>query len=145
MDVALYNYSGDPRVLNKDMSHIATVTVLAITDTTSILHPRLVIATRAFNFNYAYISDWGRYYFVGDPIVIDGERVIIPLNVDYLMSHRDAVSNTQVIADRSASHGNAWIPDPVCGDEGTLQTIYRKSGTTPFNNTGSYLLTIAGK
>lgn len=145
MDMELYNYTGDRRVLNKNMTYLAKVIILDVTDTTSILTPTILIDTRAINFNYVYIADWNRYYYVTNIDMVDGERLAVRLKCDVLMSHRDAINRSQIIAKRSASAPNAYIPDAVCGDEGTIETIYRNVSNTAFNSTGSYLLTIAGK
>lgn len=144
MDMILYNCSMDPRELNKSMTNIATVNILAVTDTNDITSPYLIIDTRAFDFNYVYIPAWNRYYFAKID-VIDGMRIGVRCEEDFLMSHRQSILKSQVIAKRSASAPNAFIPDPVCGDEGTMETIYRNVSNTCFNSIGSYLLTVAGK
>ena len=64
MQMTLYNYAGDVRKLNKYLTTIATVNIITITDDTNILAPTVIISARAFNFNYAYIPAFNRYYFV---------------------------------------------------------------------------------
>ena len=144
MDVKLYNNSYDTRELNKSPALIATVNVIAVTDTNNITSPYLILDATSFNFNYVYIPDWGRYYFATID-VMDGVRMGVKCEEDYLMSHRDAILNSQIIAKRSASAPNPYIADPCCGDEGTVEVSYRNVSNTAFSSTGSYLLTIAGK
>ena len=85
MEMKLYNFSGDRRKLNKYLTHIADVTIIAITNDTNILRPSIIINTRAFNFNYVYIPTFGRYYYVNNIQLLSGERIALDLSVDVLI------------------------------------------------------------
>lgn len=143
MNVILYQYNGDPRVLNKYLTKIATVDIIAITNDTDILTPSIIIGTRAFNFNYVYIPNFNRYYYVNDIKLMSGERIQIDLGVDVLMSHKAAIYNTRVIANRSASNSDPYIIDDKIGSRDKAQIYIRNVGGSPFN-TKSYVLTVGG-
>lgn len=143
MNMILYQYNGDPRVLNKYLTQIATVDIIAITNDTDILAPSIIISTRAFNFNYVYIPNFNRYYYVNDIKLMSSERVQLNLAVDVLMSHKSAIYNTRVIADRSASNSDPYIIDDKVGSRDKSQVYIRNVGNTPFN-TKSYVLTVGG-
>ena len=144
MDVKLYTYTGDRRILNKYLTLIQTVNIIAITDDTNILNPTIIIDTRAFNFNYVYIPDFNRYYYVDDITLMGGERIALKLSCDVLMSHKAAILSSQVLADRSASNYDVYLEDNTIPTkkEGTIYV--RNNGTTPFNTT-SYVLQVAGR
>lgn len=60
--------------------------------------------------NYAYIADFGRYYYIKN-WVLDGTLIRASLEVDALASHRTAVlASTQYVL-RSASNYNGFIKD----------------------------------
>ena len=144
MNMTLYSYSGDPRQLNKPLTSIATVTIIAITDSTNILSPSIIIGTRSFNFNYAYIPTFNRYYYVDDIVVNNGERITLKLRVDVLMSHRAAINASTVIAERSSSRINPYLEDHVVACKEDITSYVRNMGNSPFN-TYTYLLSVGGQ
>lgn len=144
LQMTLYNFTGDRRQLNKYLATIATVNILSITDDTTILHPQIIIDTRAFNFNYAYIPAMGRYYYVDNIELLPGERIALRLSVDVLMSHRGAINSSQVVADRSSSNSDPYIKDNTVLSKDSAAVYVRNMGTTPFNTT-SYVIQVAGR
>ena len=64
-------------------------------------------------FNYAYISEWGRYYFI-DPKnveVIGENRYQIRLSCDSLTTFADQIIGVPCIIDRTESYGGSrYIP-----------------------------------
>lgn len=145
MNVTLYNYSGDRRQLSKYLgTAIATVTILAITDTTNIIRPTIIIDTRAFNFNYVYIPDFGRYYYVDNIQLLNGQRIALQLSCDVLMSHAGAIRSSQCIADRSTSDVNPYLVDRTIPSRDDAKVYVRKMGSSPFTTT-SYVLQVAGR
>lgn len=144
LQMTLYNYSGDRRQVNKYLSTVATVNIIAITNDTNILKPSIVINTRAFNFNYVYVPAWGRYYYVDNIQLLGGERIALDLSVDVLMSHKSAILSSQCVADRSSSHSDRYLVDNklACRDEATVYV--RNMGASPFNTT-TYVLQVAGR
>lgn len=146
MEMKLYNFSGDRRQLNKYLNHVADVTIIAITNDTNILRPSIIINTRAFNFNYVYIPNFGRYYYVDNIKLLGGERIGVDCSVDVLMSHRAAIGSTQILADRSSSNSNPYIVDRAVQSSDKANVYIRNMGVTPFTpGTGTYILTIAGR
>lgn len=144
MQLTLYSFSGDPRELNKALNTIRTVNIITITDETNILAPSIVIGTVPFNFNYAYIPAFNRYYYVDDIVVENAERITLRLRVDVLMSHRNAINNTDVIAERSTSSIDPAIDDPVITAQEKITSYVRSMGNSPFN-TYTYLLSVGGQ
>lgn len=144
MDMILYNYSGDRRKINKYLPSVATVNIIAITDDTNILRPTIIIDTRAFDFNYVYIANFGRYYYVDNIKLMGGERIAIELSVDVLMSHKSAILSSQCIADRSSSNSDPYLSDNKIATRDAAQVYTRKMGASPFTTT-SYVLQVAGR
>ncbi len=61
-------------------------------------------------FNYAYIPDFQRYYFIDDISWSQGIWTLT-MHVDVLASFRDDIMNSRQYVIRSASQSNAYIPD----------------------------------
>lgn len=144
MNMTLFNYAGDVRKLNKYLNTIATVNIITITDETNILAPTVIIGRRAFNFNYAYIPAFNRYYFVENVDIMRGERIAVHLRVDVLMSHKTAILQSNVIADRSASNSDPYIVDNKVGSRDKANTYVRNVAHSPFN-TKTFVLSTGGK
>lgn len=74
-------------------------------------------------FNYAYIADFGRYYFIDDVSWSQGIWSL-SMHVDVLASFKEDIENSRQYVIRSASQSNPYIPD----------TVYQ----TYIDTTGSY-------
>lgn len=144
MEMKLYNFNGDRRKLNKYLTHIADVTIIAITNDTNILRPSIIINTRAFNFNYVYIPNFGRYYYVNNIQLLSGERIALDLSVDVLMSHKAAILSSQCIAERSSSSSDPYLQDDKVASKDSAQIYDRRMTGNPFNTT-TYVIQVAGR
>lgn len=78
----------------------------------SVINPVLIFerANVGHTYNYIYIPDFGRYYFVRD-IVYDGARIFYYCNVDVLASYKTAIGTSSHYVTRSASQYNGLIVD----------------------------------
>lgn len=78
-------------------------------------------------FNYCYIPDFGRYYFIEDWVVYRAGVYIVNLSCDELMSWRDEILRLQVVVSR-LTDGDKYISgnDP--------RSVKPKISTTPFPN-----------
>lgn len=115
----------------------------------SVEHPIVILTNLLPNAKYAYIPDFGRYYFVEDIQVIHNERFSYTLSVDVLGSYSAAIKALSEYCSRSSA-GTDLIPDPMQSHTGKLSAI-RTSGSWDANaptidfSTGSFLLTtVAG-
>ena len=147
MTIQLYNQTGDPRQLQKNITHLATITA-QLTDQCSVTDPVFIfdMDDDYITANYIYVSEWDRYYYITDRVILNGNQVQINCHVDVLMSFRNDILNSQCIADRCVNRVNPYIEDSVCGDAGTIETVYRRASTTPFGYSGdNYVLMIAGR
>lgn len=60
--------------------------------------------------NYAYIPEFGRYYFITDHRV-EHDYDIISMHVDVLYTYRNTIKQSQCVARRSTSHYDLYLPD----------------------------------
>lgn len=44
-----------------------------------------------FNFNYCYVEELHRYYFIGTPVVLPNGMITLPLECDVLMSFKPVI------------------------------------------------------
>ena len=66
-----------------------------------------------FDYNYAYVSAWGRYYFIGEPTYLDGNRLTVSGECDVLTSNADEIKQLTINIRRSTNKANKRISDPL--------------------------------
>lgn len=95
-------------------------------------------------YNYCYVAEWDRYYFIND-WTADHNLWIAHCSVDVLATYKDVIlASTQFVSYSSVS-GSPWLADtrvPVLKDV----TVGQASAALPiFISTGIYILSCIGK
>lgn len=146
----------DPIILEKNVSWIsesgsAKNFQCKPTDNCDILAPGLILAYSAdiVKCNYAYISDFGRYYFFRDPQLLTGGRMLIQLYVDALNSWKDVIRNSPGVITRATLDAPTLIPDsqyPLLTSERRIQSAVFSNPNGYFTNASlsSFVLTTLG-
>lgn len=148
MIIKLYNNSSDQRVLSKSISQVGSDMNVRLLDECTVENPAFKMAydPKYLTANYIYVPDWGKYYYITSRNILNAAEIYIECHIDVLMSFKNAIRNTDIIAERSSSNVNPYIPDDVCRDRGTVQQIFRRCTTTPFTlQTNCYVLHVSGK
>lgn len=98
--IVLLNNSSANNVINKDMTSVATL-VGHFRDDVDIVHPVVRIErSSAIGFNYVYISDFGRYYYVDEIKAYSNNILELSLSVDALQSFAAAILGHTAIIDK---------------------------------------------
>lgn len=107
MTVEFYNNSSDNRVLNKSITLLAQNTAVKLmSEENSIINPQIEVAGFNENCNYVKIVEFGRYYYVTDIRPLRGDRSVLSLHVDVLMSHKAELNNCIGFVKRTGSYVN---------------------------------------
>lgn len=118
MTITTYSNASEEHVLDKDITKINDSISVVLKDDTNVLNPTLITSQNiSHTFNYIYISDFDRYYYVKN-ITYSQQRFYIECAVDVLMSFNSEIKDLYVIANRSSSYYN----------------VYQKDDTIPFEN-----------
>ena len=74
---------------------------------TSVLNPsiRIESADNISTYNYAYISEFGRYYYITDTVSVRTNCWVVSLRCDVLMSYKDEIQGLNVILDNTQETG----------------------------------------
>ena len=126
MTLSLYNTVDDPRVVNKTVTAVATVTADP-TDNVSILTPSFLIEYNStyLGANYCYVELFGRYYYIRNMSVVKGNRILIECAVDVLKTYAAALIDCVGIVTRSESIGEPTeIPDKNLPIDPNREDIY---------------------
>lgn len=90
MVVKFGKFNGDIRQITKLMTDVVEVTG-TLRDKCDVLTPELLVKTDVREFNYVYIDEFKRYYYVKDIVQYRQGMWVCQLKVDVLMSYRDSI------------------------------------------------------
>lgn len=101
-EIILYKNNGENNKIDKS-STLEKVTTLkgTLKENTSITNPVISFYSSTFlDFNYIYIPNFSRYYFVSDITVKSNNYYTMTLKVDVLYSFKDKIKNQYAIIER---------------------------------------------
>ena len=144
------NYS-DNNKLNKIIETVESNVSIILIDSTNLLRPKIRLSMRYYGtpskpayFNYCYISEFGRYYFTKERTYAQ-QYLDINLEVDPLSSWLSYLNDVEVIANRSSSRFDLYIPDrdlPIRADADVKVVEFYNGFTTEGNE--EFILAVAG-
>lgn len=144
MTITLYHNDSDKRTLNKNITNAGALNNAVIIDDTSILTPRLKVRDNGIimvQYNYCYIADFKRYYFITDVTISNG-YIYIDLKVDVLMTYQNEIKNLYAVIKRQQTACNYYLDDEMYKsyEYSRIQTKEFPNGFT----TNAFILSIAG-
>lgn len=128
--INFYNYNGHPNTVNKQLGEFTAIEG-DLRQTFDVLRPTVTLRKQPRpTFNYCYIPDLGRYYFV-DRVSFEGNNAYeLVLRIDVLKTYE---SEILAATGRVSESDN---PDPYISNR---ETIYKRTPNfdkVPFANTG---------
>ena len=144
MKVRFYSFS-KRKNSTKQPSSSYTEKAVFLKELTSVQNPSLLMSGGPNpSWNYAYIPDWNKYYFIEDQISSANGLTEFVLVEDDMASHKTEIGNTsaRVIFCSSPYHSN--VNDPRI----TVKTTKELHGSTSgqiFSSTGCYIFTVFNK
>ena len=143
MDIKLYHCSSDPRVVTKDISDMVSYNSATARDAFDVMGGSIIIATSSdlSDYNYAYITDVGRYYYITDITVLRDGVWQLTLAVDVLMTYNAAIRALHGTVDRQTNVNNGYISDPEYKAL-TFSKIVTKSFPAAMDDDSIILMTI---
>lgn len=118
MQVSLFNFSKRDNSTKQPTAEQITsgvsFTDLTLKEITNIDKPVLKLAGASLNqytYNYAYIHDWGRYYFINTANLRHEDIYHIDLELDDLATYKTQILNTSAYILYASTGFNRWIKD----------------------------------
>ena len=99
------------------------------------------IGTYLLTSNYAYISEFGRYYYITNVVCV-GDLFEVHMHVDVLMSFKSGIRSNNAVVSRQEKTYNLYLQDGVFKEQSNPHYEIKKfpSGFSSFN----FILAIAG-
>lgn len=145
MIIKLYTQTIPKNKMFRNLTNEITLTG-NVKDTFDILNPIVQFNYNANlkNVNYAYIPEYGRYYFVSPPI-ISGKTAYLKMHVDVLFTYRNIIMKSPCIAIRSSNRGNLYFQDDYIQFEEGYRYNVSKFPYRFDAESGTYILCISGR
>lgn len=122
MIIKLYNTSSPNNTINKVLQDEREFNI-TFKDTADIINPTVKLYSKSLLlYNYAYIPDFGRYYFINNITTVPKDIYILDLKCDVLESFKDDILQATGLITRNAN-GNPYF------DGGDYLTEVRKTHT----------------
>lgn len=141
MNVQFYSFS-KRRNSTKQPAGSGTVIDCKLKEGTSVKNPKLQISGRTFGYNYAYIPDFGRYYFVNDIISESYDITTYVLEEDSLASNKSAIGSTVARIEYSSTGYDQDMIDPRIDVYTTRRISGSQEASPQFSQTGCFVLTV---
>lgn len=151
MEIILYKTDSRNNVLNKGLTNELKLNG-TLRENTVITAPVITVEIAGpFDYNYAYIADFGRYYFISKIEIQRDKLFRLELRVDVLMSNSTSIlgSNATILSSQNYSNNSNIIDNEYAFEnkEDFDTHIFKKQGTVVpalsedlFNISGDFLL-----
>lgn len=111
MDLYMYNWAGASNVLTKTLALDPPKISGTLRENCQVENPEITMQTDPRGFNYVYIPEFGRYYFITDITVLRENLFRVSMHVDVLMSFNAQIKALNVWGIRSSIIQTPNIPD----------------------------------
>ena len=144
MTIKLYNNLSDKIVVDKNITQKGSDVTGTLREDCSIIDPVIkmsAIGTYLLESNYAYITEFGRYYYITN-IVCVGDLFEVQMHVDVLMSFKSGIRSNNAVVSRQEKQYNLYLQDGVFKEQANPHYEIKKfpSGFTSFN----FILAVSG-
>ena len=138
MTVIFYKYNGIKNKINKTLSSGLTVNDVITQNDFDITNFDLLIKNSSFNieYNYCFIPDLNRYYFIENIEKMNGSIYKIRITVDVLKSFSTQIENINAIITKSENPDDNFV-DCEKSENYTSEVI---NLTDNFNHSGNLIL-----
>ena len=145
MEIKLYKTSSPRKKLVKDLTDGITL-VGTLRAQSSVMAPTFTVQdTAVVGYNYCYIPDFGRYYYINGINALRANLFELSLGIDVLMTYAAAIRSNAAIVDKVQPQSGAmlYIND---GSYVNTNKMYQTIINYPngFNDNGEFILITAG-
>lgn len=145
MNINFYFNTSAKNAIGKSLTNELSLTG-TLRDECSIINPEFMVeAANLSSYNYCYIPQFNRYYFVNNIISVRNNLWRVILHVDVLESFKSEILNRSVIVDRQTQllNSNSLFDDGSYFNQANVQ-IEVASFTNNFSDKGEFILLTAG-
>ena len=145
MQITLYKTSDENNKIDKTLSSGFSMTG-SLRNESNVIRPSILIEIEnPTNYNYMYIPEFGRYYFIKEMTSVRTNLWRLDCEVDVLKSYANEIKTLTVIIDKNKDYSktNQYLNDGSFVIE-NKNAIEIKNFTNGFNDESNYVLITAG-
>ena len=145
MEITLYKTSDENNKIDKTLSEPYKM-VGSLRNESNVIRPSILVEIEnPTKYNYMYIPNFGKYYFIKEITSVRTNLWRLDCEVDVLKSYADKIKTLTVIIDKNKDYSktNQYLNDGSFVIE-NKNTIEIKNFTNGFNDESSYVLITAG-
>jgi len=111
MTLNLYTNNSPKIKADKDLTLITSLTGEPVEEN-SVQNPRMLVELTAYpTADYAYIPEYGRYYFIEDKIWVEGNLWRIVMHVDVRTSFKAQIRSNKALLARAQGYYDLYLHD----------------------------------
>ena len=143
MQIKLYKNLSEVNTIGKTLTE-ESVRTGTLKDGGSVLSPSVVLTGENLSgFNYAYIPQFSRYYFIKEITSVKSGLWEISMRVDVLESYKEQIKAQKAVVERQENEYNLYLNDPEWKVYTNKQVLTREF-PSGFLDSGNYFLTVVG-
>ena len=145
MEITLYKTSDENNKIDKTLSEPYKM-IGSLRNESNVIRPSILVEIEnPTKYNYMYIPDFGRYYFIKEITSVRTNLWRLDCEVDVLKSYADKIKTLTVIINKNKDYSktNQYIDDGSFIIE-NKNTIEIKNFSNGFNDVANYVLVTAG-
>lgn len=132
--------------IGKSIDSGLDITGCVLKDQTSILKPTIRILTNSniHTYNYMYIPEFERYYFIDDIVSVNNNKWEVSGHVDVLETYKNSILSQSAVIKRQQNKFNLYLNDPDFQTYNYDMIQTKKFSASGFNKTLNYVLVVNG-
>ena len=143
MQIKLYKNLSEVNTIGKTLTE-ESVRTGTLKDGGSVLSPSVVLTGENLSgFNYAYIPQFSRYYFIKEITSVKSGLWEISMRVDVLETYQSQIKAQKAVVERQEQNYNLYLNDPEWKVYTNKQVLTRDF-PSGFLDSGNYFLTVVG-
>lgn len=140
--IILYKITDKPNVLNKTLNNALNITGKFRTELNNMdliveIQYNNIEQIQQSNYNYVYITDLDKYYFITSFEIINNKIISLNLHIDVLMTYKTDILNSYGLLTQG-NNTNMYYPTIP---HTSKQVIRKIEFNNPFSENGVYVLT----
>ena len=137
MKIILYKCASENNRINKILNDPLEIEG-KLRNEVDTINPTIELTTTPMGYNYCYIPELNRYYFIDSISIRYTGYYIVNLTLDPLYTYKDGLLSTFVVVSQSET-GNKY-KDGYIKETDSRETMEKKEFSNPFSKTGSIIL-----
>jgi len=114
MELKLFKMTNEKIAVTKTLTNEHSMNG-TLRDECSIIDPVIMVegGSSIASYNYAYIPEFNRYYFIKDCVSVRNNLWRLSMHVDVLYTYKSEIRNQKAIVSRNAKKYNLYLTDPM--------------------------------